>query len=196
MSLLVLSNNSPFDLSQVSQELVAVFTVEPGTDFTNKLTAELDGRKAELEAKNIIVLFATSNSGTTDRADFLLDSEKSLTQKVDSLKGKSNPGENLIIFKKDGEDLKYLVHKENPEHEYEWITVVSDFADNYFNPNPNDQKLYKWGQIVPEDGDYLCVDCGYIASFEAGDIFPVCEVCLSGEPAGPTSSDGAYWEKV
>jgi hypothetical protein len=196
MPLSLLSNQTEFALNQIPQTLIAVFTIDPNTDFTNKVTAELDKRKAELEAKNITVLFATPNTATIDRSDFLLDTEKFFTQKVDTLKTKSQPGENLIIFKRDGDELTYLVHKESPEHEYEWITVVSDFADNYFNPNPNDQKLYKWGQIVPEAGDYLCVDCGYIATFEAGDIFPVCEVCLSGEPAGPTSSDGAFWEKV
>jgi hypothetical protein len=193
MSLSYLSNQAPFCLADIKQSLLAVFTIPAGSDFANKTQALLDAKKTELEGKNIKVLFVT-NSGNTDSPDFVLDTDMEIINQATGVTNKK--AENLVLFKLENGAAKYLIHKESPEHEYDWITVVSDFADNYFNPNPNDQNLYKWGQVVPEAGDYLCIDCGYIASFEAGDIFPVCEVCLSGEPAGPTSSDGAYWEKV
>ena len=32
-------------------------------------------------------------------------------------------------------------------------------------------KLYGSGQTVPETGDYLCVDCGHVQNFQAGEIF-------------------------
>jgi hypothetical protein len=53
------------------------------------------------------------------------------------------------------------------------------------------------GQIVTESGDYLCIDCGFIESFEVGEIFPVCEVCLSGDPSAVDAKEAeGYWELV
>ncbi|MEM1312250.1 MAG: hypothetical protein AAGF07_02185 [Patescibacteria group bacterium] len=193
MTLSYLSDQTAFNLKDLSEEVLAVFTVDPGTDFANKTQSLLDSKKTELGQKKVKVIFLTTE-GSSESIDFILDSNQELLNMASEVQNKK--GENLILFKLDGDNLKYLVHKDAPEHEYDWIKVISDFADNYANPEPNDQNMYKWGQIVPEDGDYLCIDCGYIGSFNAGDIFPVCEVCLSGEPAGPTSSDGGYWEKV
>jgi hypothetical protein len=31
---------------------------------------------------------------------------------------------------------------------------------------------------------------------EAGKIFPICEVCLAGEPSGPSGPKEGYWERV
>jgi hypothetical protein len=193
MSFSYLSNQAALNLSDIKQSLLAVFSIPAGSEFANKTQTLLDTKKAELEGKNIKVLFVT-NAGNSDSPDFILDTDMEIINQASGVQNKK--AENLVLFKLENGNLKFLVHKESPEHQYDWITVVSDFADNYFNPDPNAQNLYKWGQVVPETGDYLCIDCGYIGSFEVGDIFPVCEVCLSGEPAGPTSSDGAYWEKV
>ncbi len=197
MALSYLSNNADFKLSNISEELIAVFVLEPSSKLFPKVEAELNKRVDELKAKNIKILFLTTNAtdGVTN-SDYILDVDREILNQAEFLKSKSKLQEYLILFKKENDNLKYLIHKENPEHEYEWVQVVSDFADNYVNPDPNEKDLYKWGQIVPETGDYLCVDCGYIATFAEGEIFPVCEVCLSGEPAGPTSADGAYWEKI
>ena len=192
MSLSLLSDQSNFSFANVSQELVAVFTLTPGSDFGLKVQEGLNSKISELESKNIKVILVSSESGEGD-TNWVLDLDGEIISQAENIKNKN--GENLVLFKKDGESLKYLVHKDAPEHEYDWIKVVSDFADNFFNPEP-ENGAYKWGQVVPEDGDYLCIDCGYIGTFSAGEVFPVCEVCLSGEPAGPTSADGAYWEKI
>ena len=111
--------------------------------------------------------------------------------------------ESLIFAKKiqveiDGkmeEKLVYLTHRDKPELEYNWTEVATSFADNYFNFESEDG-FWRWGQVVPEDGSYLCRDCGFIGDFEKGEIFPICDVCLDGDPGGPIPLSEGYWELV
>lgn len=196
MSLKYTSSGSEFKIQNIPDGLVAVFSTSTDSNFIKDQNNKLQPLSTKLKEQGIEVFFVTAQELQTDIPNFILDENSEILNLVKSLNDKQKSGENLVLFKKEGGTLTYLVHKEKPEHQYNWITVIDDFSINYVNPNPDDKNLYKWGQVVPEDGDYLCVDCGFIESFSAGDIFPVCEVCLSGEPAGPTSSDGAYWEKV
>ena len=113
-------------------------------------------------------------------------------------------GDNLIFTKKTKktrqngdleEILIYLTHRNKPEKEYNWIEVSQDFANNYFNFE-SENSFWRWGQIVPENGSYLCRDCGFIGDFIAGEIFPICDVCLDGDPGGPIPLSEGYWELV
>lgn len=113
-------------------------------------------------------------------------------------------GDNIIFVKRvqiaseNGsleEELTYLTHRNKPEKEYNWLEVSQDFADNYFNFE-SENGFWRWGQIVPEDGSYLCRDCGFIGDFVAGEIFPICDVCLDGDPGGPIPLSEGYWELV
>jgi hypothetical protein len=90
---------------------------------------------------------------------------------------------------------RVLVSASNISTKHNWIEVFGTFADNYKNSEMIDGS-YAWGQIVPTSGEYLCKDCGYIAEFEAGDVFPVCEVCQAGEPDGPCLPNEGYWEPL
>lgn len=85
----------------------------------------------------------------------------------------------------------------NPEIEHDWFKVIEDFLINYSQETPDKNGFYKWGQIVRVTGEYLCVDCGYIFELNEGDVFPICEVCLSGDITSPDSkTDKGYWELV
>ncbi len=57
--------------------------------------------------------------------------------------------------------------------------------------------LYKIGDIIPTSGMYLCVPCGYVQPFTAGERFLTCEACLAGTPEGPMDyqeSDAEFWQ--
>lgn len=90
---------------------------------------------------------------------------------------------------------KILASANNISTKYDWIEVFGTFADNYVNTDMLDG-YYGWGQIVPKTGEYLCKDCGYIEEFQAGDVFPICEVCQAGEPDGPSTPSEGYWEAL
>jgi hypothetical protein len=57
--------------------------------------------------------------------------------------------------------------------------------------------MFKNDDIVPQDGWYICVPCGYVDEFKAGDKFPICPVCLAGTDDGPdgsTDPHADYWD--
>jgi hypothetical protein len=90
---------------------------------------------------------------------------------------------------------KLLTSASGVSTKYNWIEIFATFVDNFNNPDLIDG-FYAWGQVVPETGEYLCKDCGFVADFEAGDVFPVCEVCQSGEPGSASTPEMGYWEKI
>jgi hypothetical protein len=100
-------------------------------------------------------------------------------------------GDGFVIVK----DGKILVDANNISTKHNWMEVMSQFVDNYNNPDPIDG-YYGYGQRAPKTADYLCKDCGYIVEFQAGDVFPVCEVCQAGEPDGPSRPEEGYWEEL
>jgi predicted Zn-ribbon and HTH transcriptional regulator len=102
----------------------------------------------------------------------------------------------LIFIKKEGNSISYLTHRSKPEAEYDWMDVALAFKEHYAMKEVDDTGYWRWGQVVAEDGEYLCLDCGYIEDLKAGQIFPVCEVCLAGDPEGPLSVRDGYWEKI
>ena len=103
--------------------------------------------------------------------------------------------EGFGIFVQSENGLKLLEKRNRIDQNADWVEVMVNFARNYTNIEPDDGG-YRWGQIVPNTGDYLCKDCGYIEEFKTGQIFPICEVCLAGEPDGPSTPSQGYWEVV
>jgi hypothetical protein len=108
----------------------------------------------------------------------------------------------LCVGAKDGsfylfdESLQPLEKRNGIDTKVNWVEVFKQFVSNYLDSDPDIDGMYCWGQKAPDDGEYLCKDCGYILELRKGEIFPVCEVCLSGEPDGPSGPDAGYWEKL
>lgn len=46
------------------------------------------------------------------------------------------------------------------------------------------QKTYNKDEKVLEEGEYICVPCGFRKHFKVGDIFSECTSCLSGTEDG------------
>ena len=60
-------------------------------------------------------------------------------------------------------------------------------------------RLFALDDYVPVSGSYLCVPCGYIQYFEAGNQFEPCLACLAGTPDGPTgyqSEEDEFWQLI
>jgi len=112
------------------------------------------------------------------------------------LSKRSEIGDLIIWAHKDGNTLTYMLHRDKPERDTDWIDVTRSMSRHYADNQPDSSGAWRWGQIAPEDGEYLCRDCGYIEEFKKGQIFPVCEVCLAGDPTGPLELSEGYWEKL
>ena len=59
--------------------------------------------------------------------------------------------------------------------------------------------LYKIGDLVLITGNYVCVPCGYVQFFKAGDIFITCEACYAGTDLGPEGyqeSGSEFWQFI
>ncbi len=62
----------------------------------------------------------------------------------------------------------------------------------------NNEETFHKGDIVGEEGDYVCVPCGYQKHFKPGDTFTECTSCLAGTDEGHEDYvDGMeVWEKI
>jgi hypothetical protein len=185
---------SSLDLSGAANGILVVFTVSSeSSEFFITQNEYLRAMEHELQDLHTSVIFVPVSMRESWHADM-----ETLILKSGQAK-KPQIAENMLIYLKKGDlvtEVDFLVHREKPENKYNWIKVVKQFALNYQNTEPDSDNLWKWGQIVPEDGEYLCRDCGYIEEFKAGTIFPICEVCLAGDPDGPMDLDDGYWEKL
>jgi hypothetical protein len=58
-------------------------------------------------------------------------------------------------------------------------------------------KTYNKGEVVPSDGTYVCVPCGFQKKLKAGETFIECTSCLAGTRDGDEMFvDGTeLWEK-
>jgi hypothetical protein len=142
-----------------------------------------DELNSEIETKGISVILTTDLSTNPEIQNALVLAKINLKEN------------SFAVFEINGDKTKFVDYKNNVSPKFNWIEVFGQLADNYVNEEMDDG-FYRWGQIVPEAGDYLCKDCGYIAEFQQGDIFPICEVCQAGEPDGPSTPDQGYWERV
>jgi rubrerythrin len=194
MSLKFLANQEILEVSKINQNLLFVFTCKADSKFLEAQSKHLETQRANLENVDAKVLFLTTEESSTNNPDLVLDIDGELIGLSENLNVK-NPGENLIVLRKNGNTFEHLETKTGPESSSDWVIGLVDFANNYKDSEP-DGDYYKWGQIVPESGEYLCKDCGYILELEAGKIFPICEVCLAGESSGPSGPKEGYWERV
>jgi hypothetical protein len=112
----------------------------------------------------------------------------------DILKG-LNTKTKILITVFAGGVLKQVDVVPNPSPKADWIEAVNTFVDNFENPEL-DGDYWKAGQIVQEDGEYLCKDCGLVLEFAKGDYFPICDACQAGEPDGPSTPEQGFWELI
>ncbi len=173
-----------FDYNALPDGLIAIFTTTTSSDIYINEYPRYQEMKMQLDQVGVSVVFAVDDS----YSDFNVLLKPMVKQ--------NNLGENIIFTSKFDGKLVYLTHKESPETEGNWTDAIKQFAINFADIQPDEKDMWKWGQVVQEDGDYLCVDCGYIGEFKKGEVFPICEVCLSGDPAGPSGPEAGYWEKV
>lgn len=195
MSVQFLANQQPLDLDIISEELIFVFTTSPDSKLATSQQVHLDKLKDELAENSAKVFFATKENLATTSEDFLLDDDGEIIN-LSTVVKKDKPGENLLVFRLESGTLEYLETKEQPEASSNWIEAILDFAKNYEIVEPDSENYFRWGQKVTQDGEYLCKDCGYILELKEGQIFPICEVCLSGEPTGPAGPKDGYWELI
>jgi hypothetical protein len=195
MSLKFLHNQTKVNINNLPNGLLAIFTTKNNSKFLRTQLAYLQEKKETLKNLNITVLFALDSEGETSSEDVVIDENREILNLSKKISDQNNLDENLILFIKKDSELTYADTKENPENEYNWIEVMEQLAKNFANTEEEDG-YWKWGQIVPETAEYLCKDCGYIEEFKAGSIFPICEVCIAGEPAGPSGPGEGFWEKI
>lgn len=167
----------PFEIA--SKFMVVMY--HAGSEYGLKQAALFEANKSELEQLGCTVKIA--------------DSSLSIFQDVPKFK------QDLplwLIIDREGE---LLFHEINSEWD-NLPNLAQQFLKNY-TENTTGAKGYKWGNIIPEEGDYMCTDCGYILTvahdgteLQPGDPFPIFEVCQAGTPDCPTGPDTIFWEKI
>jgi hypothetical protein len=96
-----------------------------------------------------------------------------------------------IIWSEDNLDWQ------NPEE------IIRVFEKNFLEQTENKSE-FKWGNKIPTEGTYICLDCGTMievgenCEYKVSDIFPVCpnSTCRSGSPTGTSNHTQDYWEKI
>jgi hypothetical protein len=186
------SNKQNFDISNLKDGLVVFLTAAPDSDFATTQMEYL--KNTDLSNLPISIYFLTDSE--TENPDFVIDENREIANLSEKIKDQKKLQENILVLtKKDGE-LKYGDTKESPDNQFNWIEALVSVAKNFGESEADSEGFYKWGQLVPETGEYLCKDCGFVLELEAGVIFPICEVCISGEPDGPSGPSEGYWEKI
>ena len=112
------------------------------------------------------------------------------------LKTFTTKGNSLIILQKVGLSYELLENRTGLTNTTKWNEVITQFVTNMLDTELTDNGLWKWGQIVKETREYMCVDCGFITTFTQGQLFPICEVCLSGDVDGPVGPSQGYWQAI
>ena len=162
--------------------------------FLNNFDEQLYKSQQNFESKTN--LSSTLQYFWHDLNNPISDQWTNLFEEIKDLAGRKNLEEAIIWINVENGQPTYLAHKIKPESKYNWLEVANQFEINYKNDKADNENVWAWGQIVAESGEYLCRDCGYIETFEAGNVFPVCEVCLAGDPEGPLEVSAGYWEKI
>jgi hypothetical protein len=197
MALKNLATGESLDFSQLPTGLVMVFTCAPDSEFAQTQLENLEARKDSLKELKCSVLFVTDDTeASSDNPNFYLDENREVVNLSERVADQDDLGENLVVLINKGGELSYGDTKEEPENEYDWMEVAEQGAKNYQETEADENGYYKWCQPVPETVEYLCVDCGYVEEFSEGSIFPICEVCIAGEPSGPSGPGEGYWEVV
>lgn len=63
------------------------------------------------------------------------------------------------------------------------------------------EKIYKFGEKVPQSGRYECIICGVIIEYKSkhiakGAVFGLCPVCYAGSDAGPKRANDHFWKFI
>jgi hypothetical protein len=175
--------------------LLAFITADIKTEFGAKLSQDLLAIDGQLQQAGIVVKLLNYGEGV-DSEVVINDSQGQVWKQAEDLKKHINPGENLILARLVNNNLEILELKPQLEKDLDWLSALVEVGNNYSDNSEPSDGYFKWGQQVIEDGEYLCKDCGYILDLTAGQIFPICEVCLSGQPDGPAGPSEGYWEKI
>ncbi len=152
--------------------------------------------KTQQEFVSKTTISSTFGSYWHNLQDDILPEWREFFQQIKDLKDRKTLDEAIIWLNIENGVPKYLTHKLKPEKKYNWLEVSNTFELNYNKTDTDKDGYWAWGQIVAESGEYLCMDCGYIETFSAGQVFPVCEVCLAGDPEGPLEVTAGFWEKI
>lgn len=61
-----------------------------------------------------------------------------------------------------------------------------------------ESKTFNRGDVVAEEGEYICVPCGYKKHYTQGDTFEECISCMKKAEAGGEEIAGGLelWEKL
>jgi hypothetical protein len=169
----VANYNSGFDL--------ITFYISNDSEYSNQVISDLSSHFDDFKAqKTNIVILASVDSFIKENFPTLRPEQQGVI--IADSSGK-------ILWSK--MDLSYSdLHK-----------VLLGFTQNY-NENSAVKDMFKWGNRIPDFGDYMCIDCGYVLSVEKnssllpGMVFPTCDVCQSGEPDGPSTFLEEFWQKI
>jgi hypothetical protein len=190
-----MSDNRAFSLDSLKDGLVFVIIGNlEGELFSSQYANFLDNYK-DISQSKVEILFVTQEYEETDKQNFICDTDRDLINLDPQLAKRSEiKSRHIFVFHKKGNETKVIFSKNAPDPEYNWVEYAMQLANNHLIVEADTDNLWRVAQIVTISGEYLCTDCGYIDNFTKGDIFPVCEVCLSGEPDGPKAIDLGYWE--
>ncbi|MBC7472145.1 MAG: hypothetical protein H7196_02680 [candidate division SR1 bacterium] len=190
-----LQTRESLNLANLPDGIVAIFTGSLNSKLATSIVNQIEDNYDKFFGLKLSVFFATRDDVETDSNAVIYDPKGELASQCNILCKKNDQCEAILYFRKSGDFIEHLYTREKPEIKYNWITEVCGFAQNALDMNPDKNGLWKFGQTVTKAGEYLCVDCGYIETFKEGDVYPVCEVCLSGDPEGPTDGPNqGYWE--
>jgi hypothetical protein len=178
----------------LSDGLIAVFVTPADSVLSTTQYSYLADKARDIELEVYFVTTDQADMLPEGRTNILCDLERELINTVPEIAKREKVDEWLFIVHKKSNQLELLFAHKNPSQEYNWIEYIGQVNTNFRTTIFDEDKLWRVLQIVPEDGEYLCVDCGYIEELRAGSVFPVCEVCLSGDPDGPAATEKGYWE--
>ncbi len=192
-----LKDGEELKLTEFPDGIFAVFTGSIESKYATTMIAAIEESYKTANAAQLSVFFATKDNIECDSKSVLLDEAGEITALCSKLCKRTNQCNALIVFSKKGNEIFHLLSREAPELQYEWVDFLIGYTQNHLNPNPDTTNHWRVGQVVPESSDYMCIDCGYIMTLPQGNPFPVCEVCFSGDPDGPTDGpEVGYWEKI
>jgi hypothetical protein len=190
-----LKTKEAIKLNDLPDGIVAIFTGSLDSKLATTVLNQIEENFSKYQDHNLSVFFATRDDIETDSLALLYDPKSEFASQCSILCKKQDQCEALLYFKKEGSEIKHLYTRERPEYKHDWIEQIIGFSNNFSDTKPDVNNYWRFGQVVTQAGEYLCVDCGYIETFKIGDIFPICEVCLSGDPEGPTDGPHqGYWE--
>lgn len=187
-------SNEPCRLEDFKDGLIAVFSGNSDSElFSTQYSNYLDSI-ADFEGLPLQVVFVSNQNHIAKEEGKLCDVNREVLNLNPELAKREELCDFLFVLKKEGSAISNIFTREKPENELNWLEYLHHFVCNYVNNDPDADGLWRVAQIVPKTGEYLCVDCGYIEELQQGVIFPVCEVCQSGDPEGPSPIEKGYWE--